>query len=185
MAQPHSYCLSVRQGRLGSGHRTYHDLEYGFRIEDDDALFGRLLLEINQAGLSWDTIIRKREGIRSAYSDFNIRAVANYGEQDEERLLNDVRIVRNRLKVKAAIYNANVLLEIIQSQGSFSNWLDVHHPMTAPQWVKLFKSTFKFTGGEITKSFLISTGYLPGAHDADCPVFKVAALTGPRWMDMN
>ena len=182
MAQTSSYCLTVRHGKLGKEHVEYHDHEYGFRTVEDDLLFGRLLLEINQAGLSWDTILRKKEGLRQAYSKFNIKAVANYTVMDESRLMADPRIIRNRLKVKAAIYNAKSLLEIIQSHGSFSNWLDDHHPQSVAQWVRLFKSQFKFTGGEITKSFLISTGYLPGAHDEDCPIYHMAARTNPKWM---
>ena len=183
MADSQSYCLAVRQAKLGLDHVYYHDTEYGFRTVDDNVLFGRLLLEINQAVLSWDTILRKKEAIREAYANFDIERVAHFGPVEEDRLMADPGIIRNRLKVKAAVFNARAVLEIINSYGSFSGWLDQHHPLPIPNWVKLFKRHFKFTGGEITKAFLISTGYLPGAHDPDCPIFIQAAATKPKWME--
>src|SRR4051812_31347031 len=87
-------------------HRPYHDEEYGFPLAGDDELFERLVLEINQAGLSWATILRKREAFRRAYGGFDVDAVAGYGEADRARLLNDAGIIRNRLKVNAAVENA-------------------------------------------------------------------------------
>ena len=80
--------------------KTYHDEKYGFPIEDDNELFGRLLLEINQAGLSWSTILKKETAFRTAYDNFNIETISNYTETDEARLLADSGIIRNRLKVK-------------------------------------------------------------------------------------
>jgi len=152
-------------------HRYYHDNQYGFPIDDDDELFGRLLLEINQAGLSWTLMLRKQDSFRAAYSNFSIEKVAKYDEDDRERLLQDPGIIRNRLKINAAIANAQKILELKKEYGSFKKWLDANHPLTKAEWVKLFKKTFKFTGGEIVNEFLMSTGYLPGAHDVDCPVF--------------
>ncbi|MEL6772984.1 MAG: DNA-3-methyladenine glycosylase I [Bacteroidota bacterium] len=161
-------------------HGPYHDHEYGVPSRDDRVLFERLLLEINQAGLSWLTILKKREGFRRAYSGFDIDAVAAYGEDDRARLLADAGIVRNKLKVNAAIENARTLQRLRAEHGSFADWLDHHHPLPKAEWVKLFKRTFKFTGGEITGEFLMSLGYLPGAHTPDCPVYaKVAALDPP------
>lgn len=163
-------------------HGPYHDLEYGFPLRDDALLFGRLLLEINQAGLSWLTILKKKDGFQAAYDAFDIDRVARYGEKDRARLLADAGIIRNRLKVDAAIANAQRLVEIRDSHGSFADWLDAHHPMDKPAWVKLFKRTFRFTGGEITGEFLMSTGYLPGAHHPECPVYHQIARLGPPWM---
>ena len=152
--------------------KIYHDHHYGFPIEDDNELFGRLLLEINQAGLSWTTILKKQDAFKKAYHEYNIQKIANYKAKDIERLLLDSGIIRNRLKIAAAIHNAGVIIGLQKEFGSFKNWLDLHHPQPKQQWVKLFKQTFKFTGGEITGEFLMSTGYLPGAHDMDCPVQK-------------
>jgi len=151
-------------------HGPYHDLEYGFPVSDDRVLFERLVLEINQAGLSWLTILKKRAAFRAAYSGFDILRVAGYGEGDRARLLSDAGIVRNRLKVDAAIANANVILELTRTHGSFAAWLSAHHPLAKPDWVRLFRKTFRFTGGEITGEFLLSIGLLPGAHRPGCPV---------------
>jgi DNA-3-methyladenine glycosylase I len=161
-----SYCAAVRQG-IDQWNQHYHDTEYGFPLESDDELFERLVLEINQAGLSWLTILKKREGFRAAYHGFSVAKVAAYGEEDRARLLADAGIIRNRLKVNAAIENA----KRIQAMGSFRDFLDEHHPRDHAAWCKLFKQTFLFTGGEIVNEFLVSTGYLSGAHDPDCPVY--------------
>jgi len=163
-------------------HGPYHDHEYGFPQREEAVLFERLLLEINQAGLSWETMLRKREGFRAAYSGFNVDKVARYGEKDRARLMADACIIRNRLKIEAAIHNAQVIRELRKTHGSFAEWLDAHHPLTKPDWIKLFKKTFRFTGGEITNEFLMSLGYLPGAHREDCPAFRRAAKQRPPWM---
>ena len=164
-------------------HGPYHEEEYGFPLAGDDALFERLVLEINQAGLSWLTILKKREGFRVAYDAFSVERVAAYGAAERERLLADPRIIRNRLKVDAAIANAQRILELRGSYGSFSAWLEAHHPRDKEEWVRLFKKTFRFTGGEITGEFLMSIGYLPGAHHRACPVFHRIAELRPRWME--
>jgi DNA-3-methyladenine glycosylase I len=163
-------------------HGPYHEMEYGFPLRDDNQLFERLILEINQAGLSWLTILKKREGFQQAYDQFDIKKVAAYEEEDRQRLLNDAGIIRNRLKVNAAIENAKRILEIQDEYGSFAAWLDRHHPLSKEAWVKLFKKNFRFTGGEIVGEFLMSTGYLPGAHAADCPVYGQVAALNPPWM---
>ncbi len=154
-------------------------------MRDDSVLFERLVLEINQAGLSWLTILKKREGFYAAYDGFDIDRVAGYGDRDTQRLLSDAGIIRNRLKVAAAIHNAQCLQEIRQSHGSFGNWLDGHHPLPKDDWVKLFKKTFRFTGGEITGEFLMSTGYLPGTHRENCPVFAEIAALQPPWQQKS
>ena len=158
-------------------HGPYHDLEYGFPQRGESVLFERLLLEINQAGLSWETILRKRDGFRRAYDGFDVDTVADYGEPDRARLLADAGIIRNRLKVDAAIHNAGVIRGLRTSHGGFAEWLDAHaveggKSRDKASWVKLFKRTFKFTGGEITGEFLMSLGYLPGAHRPGCPTLK-------------
>ncbi len=163
-------------------HGPYHDKEYGFPIRDDNRLFERLVLEINQAGLNWLTILKKKEAFQKAFHQFEIKKVAAYKEKDRQRLLNDAGIIRNRLKVDAAIANANTILKLQKEYGSFHKWLQHHHPLTKDEWVKLFKKTFRFTGGEITNEFLMSTGYLPGAHHARCPIYKKIATKNPPWM---
>ncbi len=162
-------------------HGPYHDTEYGFPLAGDSELFERLVLEINQAGLSWLTILKKREGFRRAYHGFDPARVARYGKRDTERLLADAGIIRNRLKVEAAISNAKTVLALRRSHGSFAGWLDAHHPRPKEEWVRLFKRTFRFTGGEIVGEFLLSTGYLPGAHRESCPVYARILRRKPAW----
>ena len=176
---PGTYCAHAAGHPL---HGPYHDAEYGFPLRTDHDLFGRLLLEINQAGLSWLTILKKKEAFRRAYDGFDVAAVAAYGEAERARLLADAGIVRNRLKVDAAIHNAGVILGMRESHGSFAAWLDEHHPRERAEWVRLFKRTFRFTGGEITGEFLLSTGYLPGAHHPACPVYARVVAAGPPWL---
>jgi DNA-3-methyladenine glycosylase I len=132
----------------------------------------RFVFEINQAGLSWDLILKKQDTFRQAYHQFDIETVANYDEKEVERLLNDAGVIRNKLKVNAAIHNAKEILKLQAEHGTFKNWLEHQHPKTKEEWVKTFKKTFKFTGGEIVNEFLMSTGYLSGAHDADCHILK-------------
>lgn len=179
-----SYCTYIRNlsGPFKALHQQYHDQHYGFPLTDENALFGRLLLEINQAGLSWELILRKENAFKAAYADFDIDAVAAFDEADRSRLLADPGIVRNRLKVNAAIENARTLQRLRATHGSFKGWLDAHHPLSKEAWVKLFKQHFKFTGGEIVNEFLMSTGYLPGAHDPDCPIFEQIRAKQPKWL---
>ncbi|NIJ53784.1 DNA-3-methyladenine glycosylase I [Dyadobacter arcticus] len=178
-----SYCTAINfmsEDRKAL-HKAYHDHLYGFPIHDDNELFCRLVLEINQAGLSWETILRKEAGFRKAYDKFNIQIVAAYAEEDRERLLGDAGIIRNRLKINAAIENAKTILALQQKHGSFEKWLELHYPRAKDEWVKLFKNTFRFTGGEIVNEFLMSIGYLPGAHDADCGVYQRVLREKPLW----
>ena len=162
-------------------HGPYHGGAYGFPSRDDKVLFERLILEINQAGLSWLTILKKRGAFQAAFDGFDIDKVAAYGAREKRRLLADAGIIRNRLKVDAAIENAKRLQAIRASHGSFAAWLDHHHPLDKADWVKLFKKTFRFTGGEIVGEFLMSLGYLPGAHAPGCPVAKKIARLRPPW----
>jgi DNA-3-methyladenine glycosylase I len=180
-----TYCEYCKTHSEDSFNRIYHDTQYGFPLEDDDLLFERLVLEINQAGLSWITILKKAENFRKAYHGFNIEKVARYQEKDRARLLADAGIIRNRLKINAAIVNARKILALKKEYGSFKGWLDAHHPRRKEEWVKLFKNTFVFTGGEIVNEFLQSTGYLPGAHEEKCPIYKKVAGLRPPWMRGN
>ncbi|GHO44732.1 DNA-3-methyladenine glycosylase I [Ktedonospora formicarum] len=174
-----SYCEVARDNNF---HQVYHDSEYGFPLTTDAALFERLALEINQAGLSWLTILKKKEHFHRAFDGFDLDRVSAYGTREEERLLNDAGIIRNKLKVRAVIENARRLVVIREQHGSFVAWLDAHHPLDREQWRKLFKKTFVFTGGEIVNEFLMSTGYLSGAHNESCPIYHQISTLNPPWM---
>lgn len=177
-----TYCEYVKTHPEDTFNKVYHDTQYGFPLDDDNLLFERLILEINQAGLSWITILKKADNFRKAYRGFDIDRVAKFTERDRARLLADAGIIRNRLKVNAAIVNAQKILELRKEYGSFKGWLDAHHPLTKDEWTRLFKKTFVFTGGEIVNEFLLSTGYLPDAHEKNCPVYKKVASLRPAWM---
>jgi len=176
-----TYCDYVNSHPEDEYNKRYHDTEYGFPLDDDNLLFERLILEINQAGLSWITILKKADNFRRVYDGFDLQTVAGYGEAGRERLLSDAGIIRNRLKVDAAIENARLILALRQEYGSFKGWLDAHHPLAREEWVKLFKKNFKFVGGEIVNEFLVSSGYLPGAHEADCPIYIKVKSQNPPW----
>nr|WP_321513968.1 DNA-3-methyladenine glycosylase I [uncultured Pseudodesulfovibrio sp.] len=182
MAEFNSYCEACWSFDEEDVDRVYHDTQYGFPIEDDNELFGRLILEINQAGLSWRSILNKQHNFREAYDQFDIEKIARYEEKDRTRLLNDAGIIRNRLKIGAAIYNAQVILNFKEEYGSFKKWLDMHHPLTKEDWTKLFKKHFKFVGGEIVSEFLMSSGYLQGAHIESCPTYKKILEEKPAWI---
>jgi DNA-3-methyladenine glycosylase I len=177
-----TYCDYCNSHPEDVHNRTYHDTQYGFPLQDDNLLFERLILEINQAGLSWITILKKAEQFRKAYDNFDINKVAAYSDIDRMRLLADPGIIRNRLKVNAAIVNAQRIQELRKEYGSFKGWLDANRQLTKDEWIKLFKKTFVFTGGEIVKEFLMSTGYWAGAHDESCPIYQKVASLHPAWM---
>ena len=162
-------------------HGPYHDEEYGFPARDDRVLFERLVLEINQAGLSWLTILKKRAAFAAAFAGYEIARVAAYGPAETERLLADPGIIRNRLKIAVAIENARRIMALQGSHGSFAAWLDAHHPRSRDEWVRLFRGTFRFVGGEIVGEFLMSLGYLPGAHEPECPVYARIECLSPPW----
>src|SRR5208282_1550063 len=174
--------MSAKYCREAPGHEfhgPYHDREYGFPAREDAVLLERLVLEINQAGLSWLTVLKKRPAFQRAFRGFDVDTVAAFGPDDVRRLLADAAIIRNRLKVAAAIDNAKRIQAIRESHGSFSDWLDAHHPRSKNAWVALFKETFRFTGGEIVGEFLMSLGYLPGAHVPSCPVHRRIGRKAP------
>jgi DNA-3-methyladenine glycosylase I len=162
-------------------HGTYHDSEYGFPQRDEAVLFERLALEIMQAGLSWEIVLKRRAAMRRAFADFAVDRVAALDQADQARLLADPSIIRNRLKIAALVENARRIRALRTSHGGFAAWLDAHHPRGKTEWVKLFRRTFVFTGGEIVGEFLMSLGYLPGAHAPDCPVAMRIAALDPPW----
>ena len=162
-------------------HGLYHDCEYGFPANDERVLFERLILEINQAGLSWLTILRKRAAFRAAFAEFDVDRVAAFEPTDVDRLLSDSGIIRNRLKIEATIENAIRIQALRRAHGSFAAWLDAHHPRSPKEWTQLFRRTFRFTGGQIVSEFLMSIGYLPGAHVPDCPAFARILELSPPW----
>ena len=169
-----AYCATITDDH--DVDKIYHDTQYGVAIYGDNELFCRLVMEINQAGLSWRTILVKENNFRNAYHHFDIQKVACYEEEDITRLMNDVGIIRNRLKIAAAIYNAKQLLVIQKEYGSFRNWIDIHAKVIAQnkiEWVKLFKKHFKFVGGEIVGEFLMSIGMLPGSHGKECRQYTI------------
>jgi len=182
-----SYCLALHkmEGERLALHKTYHDQHYGFPIHDDNELFCRLILEINQAGLSWETILKKQIGFRKAYHNFDLKKVAAYSDKEHARLMSDAGIIRNRLKINAAIENAKTILRLKKEYGSFEQWLKEQHPRSKEEWVKLFKKHFRFTGGEIVNEFLMSIGILPGAHDKDCPIYAKALKAKPLWASVQ
>ena len=173
MEKTSSYCEYVSLLPLDNIHRHYHDTQYGNKLNCDNELFGRLILEINQAGLSWNIILNKADSIRLAYANYNITKIAKYSQKDIATLLSNPGIIRNRLKINAIINNAQKILEIKANYGSFKSWLDINNKLTIDGWIKLFKQNFKFTGGEITTEFLMSTGNLKGAHIPSCPKYKL------------
>ena len=173
-----AYCLAAPGHPL---HGPYHDREYGFPAADEAVLFERLVLEINQAGLSWLTVLQKRGSFRAAFADFAVDRVAGFGEAEILRLLGDSGIVRNRRKIEAVIANARRIQELRRSHGSFHHWLEAHHPRPPDEWTHLFRQNFRFTGGLIVGEFLMSLGYLPGAHVPECPVYAPILALAPPW----
>ena len=169
-----SYCEFSATRPAGDVHQVYHDEHYGTPIHNDNELFGRLILEINQAGLSWELMLKKQDHFRKAFAGFDVQTIADFDESKIETLLQDAGIIRNRLKINSVIYNAKRIVEIQDEFGSFENWLELHRVYNLQEWVKLFKNNFKFVGGEIVNEFLMSTGYLPGAHQENC--FRWAEL---------
>lgn len=165
-------------------HQSYHDTEYGFPTTDERVLFERLSLEIMQAGLSWEIVLKKRAGMNAAFDGFDVDRVAAYGERDTARLLADANIIRNRLKVAAIIENAR-RFQALRDDGGIAAWLERGHPLSKKEWTKLFKKSFKFTGGEIVGEFLMSIGYLPCPHDVSCPVRAEIEALSPPWLGVD
>jgi len=126
-------------------------------------------------------VLRKREGLRRAFDGFDVDRVAAYGTAETARLLADPGIIRNRRKIAAVIENARRIRALRESDGGFAAWIAARHPLPLEEWVKVFRETFTFTGGEVVNEFLMSIGYLPGAHRESCPVFARIARLDPPW----
>ena len=166
-----SYCEYCQKLPPDNIHRIYHDTKYGVKISDDRELFGRFILEINQAGLSWDIILKREDQFRSAFDNYDIDRIAQYSASTIDQLMTNEGIIRNRKKIEAVVYNANQVLALIKEYGSFFAWIESNQTINTEEWVKLFKKNFKFVGTEIVKEFLLSTGIIEGAHDEDCSIF--------------
>jgi DNA-3-methyladenine glycosylase I len=170
--------------------KSYHDNEWGTEVHDDRILFEFLVLEGAQAGLSWSTILKKREGYRKAFDDFDARKISRYSGDDVSRLLADPGIIRNRLKINAAITNAGAFLEVQKEFGSFNNYIwqfvkgkpirnarkrmtDI--PSSTPESdamsKALIKRGFKFVGTTICYAFMQATGMV-NDHVTDCFRYK-------------
>lgn len=167
-----SYCTFCKSLPIDNVHRIYHDEFYGVELTNDFELFGRLILEINQAGLSWETILKKQEFFFEAFDEYDFYKIAKYDNLKIEALLENKGIIRNKLKVNAVIHNANKMIEIVEQNGSFLIWLKNKGEISLEEWVKVFKKNFKFVGKEIVNEFLMSINILPGAHDKDCEMYK-------------
>jgi DNA-3-methyladenine glycosylase I len=161
------YCLKLPPDNI---HRIYHDTKYGVKISDYRELFGRLILEINQAGLSWDIILKREEQFRLAFDNYDIERIAQYSESNIDQLMTNAGIIRHRKKIEAVIHNANQVLALTKEYGSFFAWIESNRTINTEEWVQLFKKNFKFVGTEIVKEFLLSSGIIEGAHDENCPV---------------
>jgi DNA-3-methyladenine glycosylase I len=170
----------------------YHDGEWGVPVHDDRLLFEHLLLDSFQAGLSWRTILHKRENFRTAFHGFDPERIANYNDQDRARLLADAGIIRNKLKINAAITNAQVYLDIMNQLGSFSDflwsftegetlkgplakaWQEI--PTSSPESEAMSKALkahgFKFVGSTICYAFMQAVGIIDD-HLVDCFRFSV------------
>ena len=166
-----SYCSFCRSQPKNSIHRWYHDEVYGKMSSNDNELFGRLIMEINQAGLSWNTVLQKYEGIKKAYSNFDIRKVSQYNEENISTLMKDKSIIKHELKIRSIVYNAQGILQIQKEFGTFKKWILMNKQNSLDNWVKVFKKNFKFVGKEIVKEFLTSNGILNGAHENNCPEY--------------
>ena len=166
-----SYCSFCRKQDDQSIHRWYHDEVYGQMSKNDDELFGRLIMEINQAGLSWGIVLNKYPDLKKAYANFSIAKIAAFKDKDILALKNNPRVIRHELKIRSIIYNAQQILSIQKEFGTFENWISQNQQNSIENWTSIFKKKFKFVGKEIVSEFLMSNGMIPGAHNEDCPVY--------------
>jgi DNA-3-methyladenine glycosylase I len=167
-----SYCTYCNALPIDHVDRIYHDTIYGRPCTDDRELFGRFILEINQAGLSWHTILNKSHSIRIAYANYNIEIVAGFNEKAIEKLLGNKGVIRHKGKIQAIVFNAQQILSLQEKYGSFYEWIKDKGEITLEEWIKVFKKKFKFVGKEIVSEFLKGSGFIEGAHEKSCPVFN-------------
>ena len=158
----------------------YHDKEWGIPVHDDRKLFEMLLLESFQAGLSWECILNKREAFRKAFDGFDYRLIASYDEQKMESLRQDASIIRNKLKIKAAVKNAQVFMDIQKEYGSFNQYIwgftkgeTIHEnnltssPLSDKISNDLYRRGMRFVGTTIIYSYLQAIGII-FSHEDDC-----------------
>ncbi|MDG1397468.1 MAG: DNA-3-methyladenine glycosylase I [Polaribacter sp.] len=181
-------CSWVTDSKL---YQDYHDFEWGIPVYDDKTLFEFLILETFQAGVSWITILNKRENFRKAFDDFNYHKIANYKEIKFNELMQNPGIIRNKLKIKSAITNAQLFIQIQQEFGSFSKfiWSYVNGKPIINQFQNkdevpatsgisdiisrdLKKRGFKFTGSTIMYAYMQAVGMV-NDHTADCFKYKI------------
>lgn len=158
----------------------YHDTEWGFPVASDQKLFEKLSLEAFQSGLSWRTILNKREAFRAAFDQFDIEKVARFGPQDVERLLGDPGIVRHRGKIEAVINNAQRALKLIAAEGSLAAYVwRFEAPLTSPASIALSKDLkkngWKFVGPTTVFAFMQAMG-LVNDHAEGCHIRDAVAL---------
>lgn len=161
--------------------KDHHQYEHGFSCRNTAKIFEYLMLEIMMAGLSWKMIIRKRKAFQEAFASFDPYIVAKYNNDKVEELMQNTNIIRSNRKILATIHNAKAIVNIEKQGISFAEWLDSHHPLPVEDWLKLLKNDFKFIGLETVKEFLTGIGYLSGAHEQSCPIFKKALATNPPY----
>jgi|SRR5690606_35194290 len=167
-------------------YQKYHDEEWGVPVKDDELLFEFLILETFQAGLSWITILRKRENFRQAFDYFDYKKIANYGEPKIESLLGDAGIIRNKLKIRATVTNAQAFIAVQKEFGSFSNYIwgfvngrpvknnhkdyknaPAHTPLSDAISKDLKKRGFKFVGSTVIYAHMQATGMV-NDHEVNC-----------------
>ncbi|ERN54852.1 DNA-3-methyladenine glycosylase I [Alkalihalophilus marmarensis] len=145
----------------------YHDHEWGRIIREDESLFEALSLEVFQAGLSWRTVLHKRERFRIQFHGFNIEKVASMTPVDVDRLLNDATIIRHRRKIEATIVNAEILCNLLKKENSFYEWIQ-KLPKEKEAACKALSKLFKHVGPTTVESFFMAIGYFKPVHDTDC-----------------
>ena len=167
-------------------YQKYHDEEWGVPVKDDELLFEFLILETFQAGLSWITILRKRENFRQAFDHFDYKKIANYGDPKIESLLGDAGIIRNKLKIRATVTNAQAFIAVQKEFGSFSNYIwgfvngrpvknnhkdyknaPAHTPLSDAISKDLKKRGFKFVGSTVIYAHMQATGMV-NDHEVNC-----------------
>ncbi|HEX8929165.1 MAG TPA: DNA-3-methyladenine glycosylase I [Actinomycetota bacterium] len=146
---------------------AYHDDEWGQAPLDEAGWFERLSLEVFQAGLSWRTVLAKRDGFRHAFHDFEPKLVAAFTSKDVARILRDPGIVRNRAKVLATIDNAKTVLALADEHGSFANWV-AGQPESLEEQQRIYRQTFQFAGPQVVEAFLQSVGRIEVPHEPGC-----------------
>jgi len=177
-----TYCHFTEKLPSDNLHKKHHDEEYGFPVHEDIAIFERLCLEIFQAGLSWNLIMQKRSNFNQAFDHFNFEKIALYDDTKKMQLMENAGIIRSLKKIEAIIYNAQQAIKIIAEYGSLEAFLNHHHPLDLKSWTLLFKKHFKFIGTEVMNEFLMSTGYLKGAHHEQCIAYQKSISSGAKWV---